>query len=159
MRCCLSSASAQGCSDSLCMCTMTSHLKNCKDARRETGDPLNFDNFGGTEVRISVSGAKFEVESDSEVCLAVALQKPDQISEKLLKFLAENFSAESFFGQFCLAEILSTNFFFGGNFSPPSVCGVARFMSCPAPSVSAYLQEIVRPASALGAGRPLVPFW
>ena len=47
-------------------------------------------------------------------------------------------------------------------FSPPSVCGVARFMSSPAspsppPRPVPPQQEIVRPASALGDGRPLVP--
>ena len=52
--------------------------------------------FGRTELRIGASKAKFDVESDFEVRLAVALQKPDQISEKRLKFLAEHFSAETF---------------------------------------------------------------
>ena len=38
--------------------------------------------FGRTELRINVFGAKFDVESDFEVRLAVAPQKPDQKSEK-----------------------------------------------------------------------------
>ena len=38
--------------------------------------------FDRTELRIRVSGAKFDVESDFEVHLAVAPQKPGQNSEK-----------------------------------------------------------------------------
>ena len=40
--------------------------------------------FGRTDLRKSVSRAKFDAESDFEVRLAVALQKPDQNNEKLI---------------------------------------------------------------------------
>ena len=40
--------------------------------------------FGRTDLRIGVSGAKFDAESDFEVRLAVAPQKPGQNSEKLI---------------------------------------------------------------------------
>ena len=40
--------------------------------------------FGRTDLRIGVSGSKFDAESDFEVCLAVAPQKPGQNSEKLI---------------------------------------------------------------------------
>ena len=46
--------------------------------------------FGRTDLRIGVSGAKFDAESDFEVRLAVAPQKPGQNSEKLI-FRSENF--------------------------------------------------------------------
>ena len=39
--------------------------------------------FGRTDLREGVSGAKFDAESDFEVRLAVALQKLDQLGEKL----------------------------------------------------------------------------
>ena len=32
--------------------------------------------FGGTEFRVGISGAKFDLESDFEVCLVVAPRKP-----------------------------------------------------------------------------------
>ena len=40
--------------------------------------------FGRTDLRIGVSGSTFDAESDFEVCLAVAPQKPGQNSEKLI---------------------------------------------------------------------------
>ena len=40
--------------------------------------------FGRTDLRIGVSGAKFDARSDFEVRLAVAPQKPSQNSEKLI---------------------------------------------------------------------------
>ena len=40
--------------------------------------------LGRTDLRISVSGAKFDAESDFEVRLAVARQKPKQSNEKLI---------------------------------------------------------------------------
>ena len=40
--------------------------------------------FGRTDLRIGVSGAKFDAESDFEVRLAVAPQKTNQNSEKLI---------------------------------------------------------------------------
>ena len=54
--------------------------------------------FGRTDLRKSVSRAKFDAESDFEVRLAVALQKPDQNNEKLIlgsKILVENFFSTS----------------------------------------------------------------
>ena len=51
--------------------------------------------FGRTDLRKGVSGAKFDAESDFEVHLAVAPQKPSQNSEKTI-FRFENF-AEKFF--------------------------------------------------------------
>ena len=51
--------------------------------------------FGRTDLRTGVSGAKFDAESDFEVRLAVARQKPDQNHEKL-NFRSENF-ADFFF--------------------------------------------------------------
>ena len=53
------------------------------------------DDFGRTELRISVSGAEIDVESDFDVHLAVAPQKPGQNSEKL-NFRSENLT-EFFF--------------------------------------------------------------
>ena len=40
--------------------------------------------LGCTDLRIGVSGSKFDAESDFEVRLAVAPQKPGQNSEKLI---------------------------------------------------------------------------
>ena len=40
--------------------------------------------FGRTDLRIVVSGAKFDARSDFEVRLAIAPQKPSQNSEKLI---------------------------------------------------------------------------
>ena len=40
--------------------------------------------FGHTDLRIGLSKAKFDAESDFEVRLAVAPQKPDQNREKLI---------------------------------------------------------------------------
>ncbi len=40
--------------------------------------------FGHTDLRIGLSRAKFDAESDFEVRLAVAPQKPSQNSEKLI---------------------------------------------------------------------------
>ena len=40
--------------------------------------------FGRTDLRIGVSGAKFDAESDFEVRLAIPPQKPGQNSEKLI---------------------------------------------------------------------------
>ena len=73
--------------------------------------------FGRTELRIGASKAKFDVESDFEVRLAVALQKPDQISEKRLKFSAKHFSAETF----------STNLFFRRKILQPIFFSENRF--------------------------------
>ena len=61
--------------------------------------------FGRTDLRISVSRAKFDAESDFEVRLAVALQKPDQNNEKLIlgskifveKKIGEHFDAKNQF--------------------------------------------------------------
>ena len=47
--------------------------------------------FGRTDLRTSVSGAKFDAESDFEVRLAVAPQKSSQNNEKLI-FQSENFA-------------------------------------------------------------------
>ena len=51
--------------------------------------------FGRTDLRISVSRAKFDAKSDFEVRLAVAPQKPGQNIEKLI-FRSKKF-AEFFF--------------------------------------------------------------
>ena len=50
--------------------------------------------FGRTDLRISVSKAKFDEEADFEVHSAVARQKPRQISEKR-KFRSENFAKKN----------------------------------------------------------------
>ena len=47
-------------------------------------------NFGRTDLRKGVSGAKFDGQTDFDVRLAVAPQKPGQNSEKLI-FRSENF--------------------------------------------------------------------
>ena len=50
--------------------------------------------FGRTHLRIGVSGTQFDAESDFEVRLAVAPQKPRQNCEKLIfrsKIFAEMF--------------------------------------------------------------------
>ena len=46
--------------------------------------------FGRTDLRISLSGAKFDPEADFDVRFAVARQNPRQISKK------QNFSSEIF---------------------------------------------------------------
>ena len=51
--------------------------------------------FGRTDLRKGVSGAKFDAESDFEVHLAVAPQKPSQNSEKTI-FRSENFGQKIF---------------------------------------------------------------
>ena len=54
--------------------------------------------YGRTDLRKDVSRAKFREESDFEVRLAVALQKPDQNNEKLIlgsKIFVENFFSTS----------------------------------------------------------------
>ena len=56
---------------------------------------LFFTIFGRTDLRISLSEAKFDAEADFDVRSAVAPQKPDQIDEKLI-FRSKNF-AENFF--------------------------------------------------------------
>ena len=52
--------------------------------------------LGRTDLRMSVSRAKFDAESDFEVRLAVAHQKPNQNNEKLILrskiFVEKNFS-------------------------------------------------------------------
>ena len=48
------------------------------------GQFLIFMIFGRIDLRISVSGAKFDAESDFEVRLAVAPQKPGRNSKKLM---------------------------------------------------------------------------
>ena len=40
--------------------------------------------FGRTDLRVSLSGAKFDAEVDFDVGLAVALQNPDQIGKSLI---------------------------------------------------------------------------
>ena len=51
--------------------------------------------FGRTDLQIGVSRAKFDAESDFEVRLAVAPQKPGQISEKPFKS-GRNFRTKSY---------------------------------------------------------------
>ena len=51
--------------------------------------------FGRTDLRISLSGAKFDEEADFDVRSAVGPPKPHQIDEKLI-FRSENF-AKTFF--------------------------------------------------------------
>ena len=52
-------------------------------------------NFGRTDLRKGVSGAKFDGQADFEVRLAVAPQNPGQNDEKLI-FRSENFADENF---------------------------------------------------------------
>ena len=52
--------------------------------REFRGFPFLCRRFGRTDLRIGVSGAKFDAESDFEVRLAVAPQKTSQNSEKLI---------------------------------------------------------------------------
>ena len=61
----------------------------------EFNQVLIFMNFGHTDLRKSVSGAKFDGQADFEVSLTVAPQKHGQNSKKL-KFRSENFA--NFFG-------------------------------------------------------------
>ena len=51
--------------------------------------------FGRTDLRIGVSKAKFDAESDFEVHLAVAPQKPSQNNEKTI-FRSEDFAEKKF---------------------------------------------------------------
>ena len=55
------------------------------------GKILKLTFFGRTDLRISLSRAKFDVEVDFDVCFAVARQNRRQISEKQ-KFCSENFA-------------------------------------------------------------------
>ena len=43
-----------------------------------------FVNFGRADLRVSLSGAKFDAEADFDIRLAVAPLKPCQIDEKLI---------------------------------------------------------------------------
>ena len=52
-------------------------------------------NFGRTDLRKGVSGAKFDGQADFEVRLAVAPQKYSKNSKKL-KFRSENFAKKVF---------------------------------------------------------------
>ena len=51
--------------------------------------------FGRTDLRISLSGAKFDEEADFDVRSAVGPPKPHQIDEKLT-FRSENFVEKNF---------------------------------------------------------------
>ena len=51
--------------------------------------------FGRTDLRISLSGAKFDVEADFDVRFAVARQNPHQIKRN---FRSEFFAEKTFFG-------------------------------------------------------------
>ena len=51
--------------------------------------------LGCTDLRIGVSGSKFNAEADFEVRFAVALQKSGQNSEKLI-FRSKNFAEKNF---------------------------------------------------------------
>ena len=52
--------------------------------------------FGRTDLRISLSGAKFDPEADFDVRFAVARQNPRQISKKQ-NFRSEIFAEQNFF--------------------------------------------------------------
>ena len=56
--------------------------------------------FGRTDLRISLSGTKFDAEADVDACSAVGPPRPHQVDEKLIfrsdKF-AENFCRSNFF--------------------------------------------------------------
>ena len=56
--------------------------------------------FGHTDFRKGVSGAKFDAESDFDVRLAVAPQKPNQNSEKII------YRSEKFADFFCSRVLL-----------------------------------------------------
>ena len=53
--------------------------------------------FGRTDLRIGGSRAKFDVEVDGKVHLAVTPPKPDEINEKT-KFLIRKFRPKNFLG-------------------------------------------------------------
>ena len=53
--------------------------------------------FGRTDLRISLSGAKFDEEADFDVRSAVGPPKPHQIDENLT-FRSENFAEKKCFG-------------------------------------------------------------
>ena len=53
--------------------------------------------FGRTDLRISLSGAKFDEEADFDVRSAVGPPKPHQIDKNLI-FRSENFAEIFFFG-------------------------------------------------------------
>ena len=65
--------------------------------------------FGRTDLRIGVSGAKFDAESDFEVRLAVAPQKPDQNCEKLI-FRSQKFPDFFFRRKFWTEKQVFRNF-------------------------------------------------
>ena len=56
--------------------------------------------FGRTDLRISLSGAKFDAEADFDIHLASPSQKSDQISKKLtvVTFRSENSARTKFLG-------------------------------------------------------------
>ena len=56
---------------------------------------LFFTIFGRTDLRISLSEAKFDAEADFDVRSAVAPQKPNQINEKLF-FRSKKFAEKIF---------------------------------------------------------------
>ena len=53
--------------------------------------------FGRTDLRISLSGAKFDPEADFDVRFAVARQNPHQIGKKQ-KIFVRNFRRKKIFG-------------------------------------------------------------
>ena len=56
---------------------------------------LNLTIFGRTDLRISLSGAKFDKEADFDLRSAVGPPKPNQIDENLI-FRSENFAEKNF---------------------------------------------------------------
>ena len=55
----------------------------------------NLTMFGRTDLRTSLSGAKFDEESDFDICSAAGPPKPHQIDKNLI-FRSENFDEKDF---------------------------------------------------------------
>ena len=64
--------------------------------------------WGHTDLRISLSEAKFDAEADFDVRSAVAPPKPHQIDEKLI-FRSENFAEKKMFGAEMFAEFFCSD--------------------------------------------------
>ena len=71
----------------MCLCCRCYHHRTIMSTQYHEFH-LNFMIFGRTDLRIGVSRPNFDAESDFEVRLAVASQKPNKNSEKL-RFLFE----------------------------------------------------------------------
>ena len=64
--------------------------------------------FGHIDLGVSLSGAKFDAETDFDVRSALAPPKPHQIDEKLI-FRSENFAEQNFPAPICFIEFCDSD--------------------------------------------------